>query len=106
MPTNTPGNPAAPSARHGIATASFLTSEIKRLIVEVVDGELAAEDVADNVPLTNLGVHSLRLVELVLRLESAFGLTFPEDVISLESFNTVENIRDVLSRLQRHEKGL
>lgn len=93
------------TVRVDFTMASPLIPEIKRLIVEVVEGELASEDIADDASLTDLGVHSLRLITLLLRLESAFDVVFPEDVISLTNFGTVQDIRDTLSRLQQRGTG-
>ncbi|RFU86627.1 hypothetical protein DY218_11190 [Streptomyces triticagri] len=52
-----------------------------------------------DVPLSDLGLDSLRTVGLLMRLESALGLELPEELINGETFRTVRTLSDAVRKV-------
>lgn len=77
-----------------------LTTEIKLTVARVAECSLEPGDIHDHTPLSTVGVHSLRLITLLLHLESTFEVAFPEEAITPANFNTVHDIRATLLKLQ------
>ncbi len=50
-------------------------------------------------PLRELGLDSMGAVNLLLDLESAFGITFPDELLTGEVFRTVESLADSVAAL-------
>lgn len=51
----------------------------------------------ENIPLNEYIPDSLGFVTLVLELEDTFGITFPNELLTMESFNTIENLVAIIS---------
>ncbi|QMU78276.1 phosphopantetheine-binding protein [Streptacidiphilus sp. PB12-B1b] len=58
-------------------------------------GSLGADD-----KLVDLGIDSLRLVELIIDLEQRFGIMIPDGEMLAENFSTVGSVSLLVSRIQ------
>lgn len=59
----------------------------------------ADERLADDRRLSDLGLTSLRSVDLTLDLEDAFGVMFPDEVLTVDTFSTAGALIEVTGRL-------
>jgi acyl carrier protein len=57
------------------------------------------EELDPHVPLSDLGLDSMRTIQLMLELEAAFGVTFPDESLTPETFATAEALWKVLGSL-------
>jgi acyl carrier protein len=53
----------------------------------------------DDAPLSEFGVDSMKTVELMLAIETAFDLTFPEESLTISTFRSLDSIASVVSEL-------
>ncbi|CRK61864.1 hypothetical protein [Alloactinosynnema sp. L-07] len=77
---------------------------MEKLLNQVV--EIAGRHVTDrdtvtgpDVELPELGMGSLRMVQFMVDLESAFGVSFPEPLITPETFRTPRTAAEAISPL-------
>jgi acyl carrier protein len=49
--------------------------------------------------LVQLGIDSMRLVELIVSIEAALGVTMPDDELLAENFDTVRSLRSLVDRV-------
>jgi acyl carrier protein len=61
--------------------------------------EVDAREVDDQADLYELGLTSLASVNVMLALEDAFGVEFPEEVVKKSTFASVRNIEQVVEGL-------
>ncbi len=57
------------------------------------------QELEPRVPLTDLGHDSMGTIQLLLELEEAMGVTFPDETLTPETFATAEALWTVLSSL-------
>lgn len=79
------------------------SGEITRAVGAVVRRHLP-EDVAGSIvsdaTLTDLGLGSLAVAELIVDLEQTFGVEFPEHMVVPETFRSVETIAAAVQALR------
>lgn len=78
----------------GPAVSELVESVIRRMCGIPVEGVLPSD-----APLWELGMDSLRVVELVMLLEDELDLTFPEEHLTTETFATVDSTLAVVREL-------
>ncbi|TVX93687.1 acyl carrier protein [Paenibacillus agilis] len=66
------------------------SQQIRELIIEVTKLEQDTPFSPD-LPLSELGLHSMRVVELIVKLETAFDIEISDDV-TVEDFQTLQHI--------------
>lgn len=75
------------------AAENELSTTIKRIVVERLFLEVAPEKLGANESLTDAyGVDSVRLFDLIVGMEDEFGISFEDDELLLDNFDTVEAI--------------
>jgi acyl carrier protein len=71
----------------------------------VVRAHLSFLDAADPLPpdasLRDLGLNSLAAIDLLLDLEQTFGVVFPNELLTEETFRTASSIASAVVRLTR-----
>ena len=60
---------------------------------------------ADDRDLRMLGLDSMAVVELILRLEEICEVTLPDEALSLSAFSSLHGIRAVVSAALEHADG-
>jgi acyl carrier protein len=78
-----------------------LHDEVKRVVVQHLDAGLSAADVGDQQPLADLGLDSMRSINLLLDLESTLGVVFPDEELTAANFHTLAAIESLVARLQK-----
>jgi acyl carrier protein len=77
---------------------SELLPRIKGLVVERLFLDVAPEGIGDDENLLEkFGVDSVRLFEIVVGLEEAFGVTFADQDFSVDRFATARKIAEVVA---------
>lgn len=72
-----------------------LEQRIKEIIVERLFLEIEPDQLEDNASLTDAhGVDSVRLFDMIVGLEEDFEVSFEDEELVIENFDTVENIAD------------
>jgi acyl carrier protein len=61
------------------------------------------ESLPDHVQLSELGVSSLKMVNLMLAIEAEFDLSIPPAAITPENFHSLATIEALIVRIQRGE---
>lgn len=62
------------------------------------------EQVDFKADLLELGIDSLATIELLLEIENEYEITFPDEMLTLESFGTPENIWNTIENLVEEKK--
>lgn len=52
----------------------------------------------------DLGYESLSFVQLIIELEEAFDIVIPDDLILMNSFDTIGQIHDIISNLLKNKE--
>jgi len=83
------------------APAELLT-KVKRIIIDRLFLEVSAEALKDDESLTQAyGVDSVRLFDMVVGLEEDFGISFADEELVLENFDTAKAVAErVQSKLE------
>ena len=69
-----------------------LELQLKELIVERLFLEIDAEQIGDNTPLTDYGVDSFLLLELIVALEEVFEVKFEQSDITADVLKSVASL--------------
>jgi acyl carrier protein len=72
--------------------------QIKRIVVEDLDVNVAYEELDESVPLfeEGLSLDSVTLVELVSFIEKRFKIVLSDDVLTTESFKDLKSVARVI----------
>ena len=69
------------------------------LIGQILDRPDALQTLAADAPLSEAGMSSLKMVNLMLAVEGEFDLSIPQQDITPENFRSVSSIEALLERL-------
>jgi len=69
------------------------------LVAEILGQSAVSGHLPADVPLRDLGMSSVKMVNLMLRVEAAFDITIPEDQITPENFTSIGVIEALVTRL-------
>ena len=85
---------------HADASANLTPRErLIRLVRELLGQSAALRPVPVDARLTDLGLNSLKMVNLMLAIEGEFNLTIPQTDITPENFLSVASIEAMVRRL-------
>lgn len=77
------------------------TEKREQVILEIVRKHLGpawqAAEVDENAELHSLGMDSMKSISMLLDLEGAFKLTFPDDILIPENYRTLKTLRAMVS---------
>jgi acyl carrier protein len=83
-----------------------LRTRLIGLVAQVIgSGAALADPAATAVQLSDLGVGSLKMVNLMLAIELEFDVTIPPGDITPENFHSIETIEAMLGRLLAASAG-
>lgn len=78
-------------------------------LVRVLSGHLPALDPGDDLdpdrPLKELGLTSMRAVDLLIDLEDELGIAFPDEELTEANFDTAASLWNVVARLAAAQGG-
>ncbi len=60
----------------------------------------ASDEFTLDTELRDLGLNSMGAIDLLLDLESSFGITFPDELLAPETFRTAASIRDAIIKVR------
>lgn len=82
--------------------AERIEDKIKAMIVERLFLPVKPEEIADDDPLMEkYEIDSVRLFEIVIGIEEIFGISFEDEEFSLEAFENVAAISNVVRNKQQ-----
>jgi acyl carrier protein len=84
-----PGSPAYPAIR----------DRLLRLVGQILGKADSAASLPAEAPLSELGMSSIKMVNLMLAVETEFDLTIPQSDITPENFRSVASVEALLARL-------
>ena len=94
-----------PSKQASCAMSMGIETSSKAAVADVVRRILQARAIAQSVPpdadLREAGLTSLDMVNLVLSVESEFGIKIPEREITPANFRSIATIETLVARLRR-----
>lgn len=75
------------------------TAEMKQSVLEILADILGVECTAleNGKDLSDLGMNSVKSVELIINLEEKFNIFFDDDELLYENFSTIGNILSMIS---------
>ena len=80
--------------------ADALNSQLKELIVERLFLDMAPEDIDDDTELTEYGVDSFLLLELIVALEEVFSVKFDQSDITADVLKSVSSLAALVKSKQ------
>ena len=80
--------------------ADALASQLKELIVERLFLDMAPEDIDDNTELSEYGVDSFLLLELIVALEEVFNVKFEQSDITADVLKSVASLAELVKSKQ------
>ena len=80
--------------------ADALNSQLKELIVERLFLDIAPEDIDDDTELSEYGVDSFLLLELIVALEEVFGVKFEQSDITADVLKSVSSLAALVKSKQ------
>jgi len=82
---------------------AYVLSDFISLLNECFDGAFSTDLREDSSLKDDLGIDSLRIVELLVKIEEKYEIVFPESDLNPEHLNTV---RDILELIEKHVQGV
>jgi acyl carrier protein len=76
-----------------------LRERLQRLVAQILGKPEAAASLPVESPLSELGMSSIKMVNLMLAVEVEFDLTIPQGDITPENFRSVVSVEALLGRL-------
>ena len=80
--------------------ADTIASQLKELIVERLFLDMAPEDIDDNTELSEYGVDSFLLLELIVALEEVFNVKFDQSDITADVLKSVASLAELVKSKQ------
>jgi acyl carrier protein len=77
-----------------------LTTQLKELIVERLFLDMAPEDIDDDTELSEYGVDSFLLLELIVALEEVFNVKFEQSDITADVLKSVSSLAALVKSKQ------
>lgn len=77
---------------------SQLVKEIKSIIVNSIGGEVAADSMPDDFALAGNVLDSMAVTNLILALEEYFDISFDDEDLSVEHFESVASLTVLVER--------
>ncbi len=90
---------ARPNAKQRKREGSAITEEIRRVLEKYARLVVDVADLNDDDDLFRLGMTSHASVSVMLALEDAFGVEFPEQMLRKSTFESIDSIRRSLTEL-------
>ncbi len=81
-------------------TAAGSRERLIRLVRQILGQPMASRPLPIDARLSELGISSINLVNLMLSLEAEFDLTIPQSDITPENFRSIGSIEAMIVRLQ------
>ncbi len=69
-----------------------LKEQLKQIISKATGGSVAAEKIGEDVPLMDLGVDSMAALEVVMELETQFGVSITDMEAGKEAFTSINSL--------------
>lgn len=69
-----------------------LKQQLKNIISKATGGSVPADKIADNVGLMDLGVDSMAALEVVMELETQFGVSITDMEAGKEAFTSINSL--------------
>ena len=69
-----------------------LKQQLKSIISKATGGSVPADKIADNVGLMDLGVDSMAALEVVMELETQFGVSITDMEAGKEAFTSINSL--------------
>jgi len=69
-----------------------LKQQLKNIISKATGGAVPADKIADNVGLMDLGVDSMAALEVVMELETQFGVSITDMEAGKEAFTSINSL--------------
>ena len=85
--------------RNGTAIVTGLRDRLLRLVAQILGKPEAAATLPADGRLSELGMSSIKMVNLMLAVETEFDLTIPQSDITPENFRSVASVEALLARL-------
>ena len=82
-----------------ITAHSSIRARLLQLVGQILGKPEAAASLSTEVRLSELGMSSIKMVNLMLALEAEFDLTIPQGDITPDNFRSVATIEALLARL-------
>ena len=76
-----------------------MKTKIRKIIAEAMDLPAGIDAVSDGTDLHDAGMTSFDAVQLMLALEDAFGIEFPERMLNRKLFSSIGSINAALGEL-------
>lgn len=83
-------------------TTSYIYKKIIKCITEISE---ETKEINNNTLLNQVGIDSLKYVELVLLLEEEFNLEIKDSDLTIDNFETVEKIAKLVSDYMKSEQN-
>ena len=77
-----------------------LAAQLKELIVERLFLDIKPEDIKDDVELSEYGVDSFLLLELIVAMEEMFEVKFEPSDITAEALKSVQSLTELIRSKQ------
>ena len=77
-----------------------LAAQMKELIVERLFLDIKPEDIKDDVELSEYGVDSFLLLELIVAMEEMFDVKFEPSDITAEALKSVQSLTELIRSKQ------
>jgi acyl carrier protein len=71
-----------------------LKEQLKAMISKATGGSVDAAKIGDGTPLMELGVDSMAALEVVVALESEFGVSITDMESGMEAFKSIQSLAD------------
>jgi len=69
-----------------------LKEQLKQIISKATGGSVAADKIGEDVPLMDLGVDSMAALEVVMELETQFGVSITDMEAGKEAFTSINSL--------------
>lgn len=79
-----------------------LINDIKSTIFTVTNMQIEDTDVS----LFNMGIDSLKLIEIIVHLETLIGVEVPLELLALENFDTIDKMLKLFLELKKKKNEL
>lgn len=77
-----------------------LINDIKSTIFTVTNMQIEDTDVS----LSNMGIDSLKLIEIIVHLETLIGVKVPLELLALDNFDTIDKMLKLFSELKKEKE--
>ena len=85
------------------AIYTSIKNKVSDIIIKEINNMKHIEQVCSDKPLSDYGIHSLKIVKILVTIEATFNLSIDDDDLNIERFPTMDSIIEYITENRKED---